>query len=93
VPLGALLLHANLGWNRGHRISTTTWAVAFEYATAAGFDFGVEAYGDDRSAAFVGLGARYAVLAEKFFVDMSYAEQTDSARARSLTVGLKLAFN
>lgn len=93
VPLGELLLHANLGWNRAQidRINSTTWAVAIEKPVGKGFDIGAEAYGDDRSDAWIGIGARYAVVPEKFFVDASYALQTDSARARLLTIGIKLA--
>ncbi|HEU0201226.1 MAG TPA: hypothetical protein VFR86_12425 [Burkholderiaceae bacterium] len=94
VPLGQTLVHANVGWNRAQvdRIDSTLWAVAIERPLLKALDVGAEAYGDDRTAAWLGVGARYAVVADKFFVDASYAVQTNSARARLLTIGIKLEF-
>lgn len=89
-----LLLHANVGWSRSQaeRLNSTTWALALERTGAAGLDFGAEVYGDDRAAPWLGVGARYALRAEKLFVDVSWAAQANSARAKLVTVGLKLAF-
>lgn len=89
-----LLLHANLGWSRSQaeRLTSTTWALALERAGDSGLDVGAEIYGDDRAAAWLGVGARYALRPQKVFVDFSWAVQTNSARAKLVTVGLKLAF-
>lgn len=94
-PLGnGLLLHANVGWSRSEsaRLNSTIWAHALERTSAAGLDVGAEVYGDDRAAAWLGAGARYALRAEKLFIDVSWAAQANRARAKSVTVGLKLAF-
>lgn len=89
-----LLLHANAGWSRPEsaRLNSTIWALALERTGAAGLDVGAEVYGDDRTAPWLGVGARYGLSAEKLFVDVSWAVQADSARTRLITVGLKLAF-
>lgn len=91
-----LVLHGNLGWSRSQseRVNRTTWALALERTDIVeGLDVGAEAYGDDRtSGAFVGIGARYAVIPEKFFVDFSYARQSSSARGTLATVGIKIGF-
>jgi hypothetical protein len=95
MPLAKrLLLHANLGWSRSQsqRVDATAWALALEWTGAGGFDFGAELYGDDREAAWLGIGARYALRPEKLFVDFSWAVQPDRRRAKLLTAGLKLAF-
>ena len=89
-----LLLHANLGWSRSQaeRLTSTTWALALERTGDGGLDVGAEIYGDDRSAAWLGVGARWALRQQKLSVDFSWAVQTDSARAKLVTIGLKLAF-
>lgn len=93
VPWRSALLHANLGWSRSFpsRQDSTTWAVAFEQPGTGGVDVGVEAFGDDRSAAWLGLGLRWAPV-ENVFVDASFATQADSARARVVTLGMKFGF-
>ncbi len=90
----ALLLHANLGWShsQAERLNSTTWALALERTGDNGLDVGAEIYGGDRAAAWLGVGARYAPRPQKLFVDFSWAVQTNSARAKLVTVGLKLAF-
>ncbi|GIL05650.1 MAG: hypothetical protein BroJett031_21700 [Betaproteobacteria bacterium] len=89
-----LLWHANLGWSRSQaeRLTSTTWALALERTSESGLDVGAEIYGDDHEAAWLGVAARYALRPEKLFVDVSWAVQTNSARAKQLTIGLKLAF-
>jgi len=89
-----LLLHANVGWSRSQaqRLNSTTWALALERTGDNGLDVGAEIYGDDRAAAWLGVGARYALRPQKLFVDSSWAVQTNSARAKLVTVGLKFAF-
>jgi hypothetical protein len=89
-----LLLHANLGWSRSQagRLNSTTWALSLERTGDSGLDVGAEIYGDDQAAAWLGVGARYTLRPQKLFVDFSWAAQTNSARAKLVTVGLKLAF-
>lgn len=90
-----LVLHANLGWLRtqAHRLDTTTWALALERTGLfERLDVGAEVYGDDRMAgAFFGIGARYAVMPEKFFVDFSWARSSSGTRATLATLGIKLS--
>jgi hypothetical protein len=89
-----LTLHGNFGWTRSQteRVSSTTWALAIERRDGDGLDIGAEFYGDDRTAAWMGVGARYAVRPAKLFLDCSWAAQTNSTHAKRVTVGLKLAF-
>ncbi len=91
-----LLLHGNLGWSRSQseRVNMTTWALALERTDVVeGLDVGAEIHGDDRAAgAFLGCGARYAVMPEKLFVDLSYARQSAGPRGTVATVGIKIAF-
>lgn len=46
----------------------------------------------DREAPWVQVGARWAVIPERLFIDSSWGRQVDSNRARQLTVGLKFSF-
>jgi hypothetical protein len=94
VPVGPWLLHANLGWtySRSARSNATTWAVAAERTAIGPLDLALEFYGDDRSAAWIQLAARWAVVPEKFFLDASYGVEASGARPKLLTLGAKLAF-
>lgn len=89
-----LLLHGNLGWNRAKSegVNATTWALALERTGAVErLDLGLEIYGDNRtSGAFLGIGARYAIRPESFFVDFSYARQTSGLRGSLATLGIKI---
>ncbi len=92
----ALVLHANLGWLRtqADRLNTTAWALALERTGLfERLDVGAEVYGDDRMpGAFFGIGARYAVMPEKFFVDFSWARSSSGSRATLATLGIKISF-
>lgn len=68
-----------------------SWATALEWRSARGLDLGVEAYGVGSEAAFLGVGARYALQAERAWIDFSWAAQTSGDRQRVWTIGLKLA--
>jgi hypothetical protein len=89
-----LVLHGNLGWNRSKSegVNSTTWAMALERSgIVERLDVGIEVYGDDRTpGAFLGIGARYAVRPERFFVDFSYARQTSGLRGSLATLGIKI---
>ncbi|MBX3607868.1 MAG: hypothetical protein KF788_21525 [Piscinibacter sp.] len=85
--------HANLGWVRSESAdaSSTTWNLALEKAVGAGVDLMGEVYGDDRSDAWLGLGARWTPH-ERFSVNASWARQGGSAGTTLWTLGFKLAF-
>lgn len=94
VPHGDWLLHANLGAERSEaeRLNTTTWALAVERTGLGAFDLMGEVFGDDRNDPWLNAGLRWNVLTKRLMVDASYGMQLDSARAKLLTVGFKLAF-
>lgn len=95
IPREGWLLHANLGSNFSHtaNLYSTVWGLAVERPGAVGpVDLMAEVFGDNHSAAWVQLGARWTVVAERFYLDTSWGVQTDSARAKQITVGLKFPF-
>jgi hypothetical protein len=95
VPRGAWLVHANLGTQYAHaeRTYTTTWGLAAERPGAIGpVDLMAEVFGDDRTAPWIQVGARWTVVPERFYLDASWGAQTGDERARQVTVGLKIAF-
>jgi hypothetical protein len=53
---------------------------------------GVEVFGQSSESAWIGAGARYAIEAEKLWVDLSFAVQGGGNHARQGTMGLKYAF-
>ena len=94
VPLERTVVHANLGVVRTQSDGRTAGAYALlvERLGESGLDFGVEAFGEFNKAPWVGTGVRYAVKPETFFIDASARVQTDSARTRQFTLGVKYAF-
>ncbi|CAN7753296.1 hypothetical protein LJR290_006829 [Variovorax sp. LjRoot290] len=94
IPNGRTIVHANLGVARNHLEGKTvgTYALAVERLGERGLDVGLEVFGQGSERPWIGTGARYALRAEKLFVDFSFAVQTGDAHARKLTVGLKYAF-
>lgn len=95
VPVDGWLLHANAGWqhNRRDRQQSTIWALAVERPEAIGpVDLMAEVFGDDRSATWTQVAARWTVIPKRFYLDTSWGRQTDSARSRQVTIGLKIAF-
>lgn len=90
---GASTWSANLGWSRDviGRVSSTTWALGWERPVLEGLDAGIDVFGDDREAPWLNLGLRWAVR-EGLWLDTSYALQTNSARARSFNVGMRLGW-
>lgn len=94
MPLtSSLVAHANLGVLQEPSVDMkSTWAAALEWRGPQGLDLGVEAYGAGSDAAFLGVGARYALKAERAWIDFSWAAQTSGDRQRVWTIGLKLAF-
>jgi hypothetical protein len=88
-----LLGHANLGWSRSQsaRQSTTTWALALEWAAAPKLTLSAETYGDDRGKPWVG-GGLWSPLTEQFSVNMSFGVQTSNPRVRQFTAGFNFEF-
>jgi hypothetical protein len=94
VPHGGWLLHANLGGHYSHesRSYSTVWGLAVERPGAFGpLDLMAEIFGDSHSAHWVQVAARWAVLPKRVYLDASWGVQSDSARSRQITVGLKIA--
>jgi hypothetical protein len=94
VPHGRTMLHANLGLTRNHveGRNAKVYAFAVERLGERGTDVGVEVFGQSGESAWIGAGARYAIEAEKLWVDLSFAVQSGGSHARQVTVGLKYAF-
>lgn len=90
-----LIWHANVGWtnSKSESMSTTVWATGLEYATSPTLDLTAEIYGNDReNQPWLQVGARWAVVADKFLLDTSYGMQTGAVKARLFTVGLHYFF-
>ncbi|MBE0619697.1 MAG: hypothetical protein IH605_03820 [Burkholderiales bacterium] len=95
IPRNGWLLHANLGsqYSQTAKVYSTIWGLAVERPGAVGpVDLMAEVFGDDRTAPWVQVGARWTVVPERFYLDTSWGVQTDSARTKQITVGLKFAF-
>jgi hypothetical protein len=91
--LGNVLVHGNFGFahDRIAHEGSTIWAVALEH-TGERFDVGAEIFGESTRSAWLGVGARYAVLPNRLSVDTSYAIRGNSTRAQRATIGMVLAF-
>lgn len=94
LPLDRRLVHANLGALRteSDKRTTGTYGFAVERLGERGLDYGLEVFGEFNASPWIGAGARYSVQPQKLFVDASFAVQTNSARSRQVTVGVKYAF-
>ena len=94
LPVDKWLFHANLGWARSQSAGSdsTIWAVAAERTEVGPVDLAVESFGDDHSAAWIQVAARWAIVPERFFLDASYGVQASGARPTLLTIGAKFAF-
>ena len=88
------MFHANLGLTRNHveGRNAKVYAFAVECLGEQGTDVGVEVFGQSGESAWIGSGARYAIEAEKLWIDFSLAVQSGGSHARQVTVGLKYAF-
>ena len=94
VPLGAVTAHVNTGWIRFRptQRNVATWALALEAPAAIGpVDLMAESYGHDRAAPWLAVAARWGVVKERFFLDASYAMQTNGSHSKLVTVGFKWA--
>ncbi len=95
VPSKGWLFHANLGlhYSKPSKDTTTIWGLAAERTGAVGpVDLMTEIFGDDSSAPWVQVAARWSVIPERFYLDTSWGVQTGNTRSRQITIGLKLAF-
>jgi hypothetical protein len=95
IPRSGWLFHVNLGWHYSHTSNqnSTVWGLAVERPGAVGpVDLMAEVFGDDRTAAWVQIAARWTVIPKRLYLDTSWGMQTDSARSKQITVGLKIAF-
>jgi hypothetical protein len=95
IPRSGWLFHANLGWHysRTSNDDGAIWGLAVERLGAAGpVDLMAEIFGDNRSAAWVQIAARWAVIPKRLYLDASWGVQTGSARSKQITAGLKIAF-
>ncbi|MCX8005158.1 MAG: hypothetical protein N2688_09405 [Burkholderiaceae bacterium] len=90
---GAFVFHGNLGVTRDEvaRDNVLTWGFAAEQRGER-LDVGLELFGEERRSPWVGIGARFAVVPERFSLDAYLAQRTNSSRARLLTAGFKLVF-
>ncbi len=88
-----LTAHANLGWTKSQSAgrTATTWNLAAEYSLVNRVDVMAEYYGEQHDKPWFGTGIRFAAT-EKLNFDASYSQQSGSAKAKLLTIGLKLAF-
>ncbi|MCA3213744.1 MAG: hypothetical protein ING50_16420 [Burkholderiales bacterium] len=95
MPRGPWLLHANVGVLHNHDSGrdSTLWALAAERTALGGLDLLAEVFGDDRDRTpWLNAGVRWRLVDERLSLDASYGVQTNGARARLATVGLKLLF-
>lgn len=95
IPNGGWLLHANLGVHHSQTTKnySTVWGLAAERTGAVGpVDLMTEIVGDDRTAPWVQVAARWTVIPERLYLDSSWGVQTNSARSKQATVGLRIAF-
>jgi hypothetical protein len=98
VPVTAGTVQLNLGHARMAASSTrfTNWNVAFEHegVDLAGLKWApmAELYGDDHGARWWNIAARWTVVADRIYVDLSYGQQMGGEKARLTTLGFKLAF-
>lgn len=86
--------HVNVGWTRDRiaRQSSTTWAVAGEWAATPWLDVVAEVYGDDRQRPWLGAGLRW-TASKAWSWNVSYAVQNDAVRTRLVGVGVKFSFD
>lgn len=95
VPHQGWLFHANLGWAREHATSrdSMVWGLAAERPRALGpLDLMAEIYGDDRASPWLQAGTRWEVVPDRVYLDAAVGVQTNRARARQGSIGLKIAF-
>ncbi len=94
LDVGGLTMHANVGWtlDRPTRRNSMLWAAALERPELLpDVDVGVEAYGNDREAPMLGVGARWKVLDIMSF-DASAAQRLSSTRETLYSLGLRVSW-
>jgi len=95
VPLADLLLHANAGWAGAHAEHTDrlTWNAALEKIDAfERVDLMIELAGDNRAAPCMQVGARWAILPARLYVDGALGMRANARKDRQASLGMRLAF-
>lgn len=95
VPVGPLMLHANLGWSRSRidETNATTWGLLAEWEGLLGpLDAGIETFGDDHQAPWIQFGLRWPVIKDRMNIDASWGKQTGDTQGKVWTLGLKFMF-
>ena len=88
-----VVLHLNLGWQRDQhgRQLTTTWGAGSEIKLHERLLAIAEVYGDDRQSAAWQVGARFAIVPERFQIDATLGRHVDQPWANHwLSLGLRL---
>ncbi|HEX6706726.1 MAG TPA: hypothetical protein VF169_18350 [Albitalea sp.] len=88
-----LLGHLNLGWSRSRADAqdSTTWAAALEWSLTPRVVLSAEAYGTDRTRAWLGAGV-WCAIHDRFSVNVSHGVQRASPRVRQTTAGFNFEF-
>jgi len=91
--LGALSLHANLGWSRSHLSDETTgfWAFGAEWALNDDFQLLAEQYGAQRSKPVWGLGARWQA-SPAWSLGLMHSRSREQPASRAWLLSAKLGF-
>lgn len=87
------VMHGNLGWlrDRASGKNNMTYGVGGEFRVAPQFTAITELFGDNRSAPFMQVGLRYAVIPELFQIDTTFGQQiTSGSGSQWLSVGIRL---
>ncbi len=98
LPLGAVMLHANLGHlrERASGLKATTWGLALESeelpAGPVRWAPLAEVYGDDRGDRWAAAGVRLTLLPERLYLDIAHARQRGGDKVRATTAGFRLGF-
>lgn len=95
VPHEQWLFHANLGWARAQapRLDRLVWNLAAERSAALGpVDLMAEVFGDNHSAPWTQLAARWTLLPGRLSVDGAWGRQAQRNHATQASVGLRFTF-
>lgn len=88
----AVLVHANLGWQRMHASGAggITWGLGMEARLGDSSWLLAEVYDEERGAASFQLGLRHALIADRVEVDLAVGDRLGSVRERHVALSLRL---